>query len=381
MAGIYIHVPFCRQKCHYCNFFSLASKKYIKGFEKFLITELALQRDYLSGSEITSIYFGGGTPSLMDSYGLKLIIDEISKCFVLSPDAEITLEANPDDLNLNYLKSLYSSGINRLSIGIQSFHNADLTWLNRVHSSEQAESCIKMAYESGISNLSIDLIYGIPGLTTAKWDYNLSKLEQFNIKHFSAYWLTVESKTALDQLIRKKKVEEPAESLGIEHFHLLKQWAKEHDFDHYEISNFCKTGFQARHNTAYWTGQSYLGLGPSAHSYNGISRQWNVANLEQYRSEISSGNLQFEKEILTEVQFYNEYVMTSLRTNKGCDSGSIRERFGDKYYHQFVDLAGFYYSEGLLESHNGIYFLTEQGMLLADHITTDLFQTDDNNED
>jgi oxygen-independent coproporphyrinogen-3 oxidase len=350
----------------------------LKGFEKFLISEIHLQQEYLRNQQIKSVYFGGGTPSLLSPDSIKNIIEEIRKNYLLDSEAEITLEANPDDLTINYLKELITTGVNRISIGVQSFHEEDLVYLNRVHHATQAESCIRMAIEAGFTNLSIDLIYGIPGLSPEKWQANLDYLSKYGIKHFSAYWLTVEPKTNLELLIRKNKTEAPDEGSGITHFSILQKWAAANNYNHYEISNFCKEGFEARHNTAYWSGESYLGIGPSAHSFNGDSRQWNIANLDQYCKAIQQGIVPFEKEELTVVQKYNEYVMTSLRTLKGCDSSIIYDRFGEKFANDFKDIGNFYLSEGLLKLNNGVYTLTDQGMLLADSITADLFQAGDN---
>ena len=335
MAGIYIHIPFCRRKCHYCNFFSVASLKYKQHFLDALQEEICLQHSYLSGKEIQSVYFGGGTPSLMDPYEIYLISEEIRKYYPLSKDVEITLEANPDDLSRERIRDYIDLGINRISIGVQSFQDADLSYLNRIHSASQAIDAITEVQSAGYKNVSIDLIYGIPGLSNKQWEDNLDKAFSTGVQHISAYSLTVEPKTALDLLIKKKKLPSPGEEEIIDHFRIMMEKMKENGFIHYEISNFCKEGFYSRHNSMYWDGGHYLGLGPSAHSYNGISRQWNVEGIMDYMEQIKRKDRFFETEILTPAQRYNEYVMTSLRTMWGCDVNKIRKEFGEEFGSRF----------------------------------------------
>jgi oxygen-independent coproporphyrinogen III oxidase len=373
MAGIYIHIPFCRRKCHYCNFFSVASLKYKQHFLDALREEIFLQRDYLSGKEILSVYFGGGTPSLLDPSEISQIYGEITKYYTLSKDAEITIEANPDDLVDSRIGEYLKLGINRMSIGVQSFYDADLVYLNRIHSASQAINAIKETQSAGFRNISIDLIYGIPGLSNEKWEYNLEIAFKAGVQHISAYSLTIEPKTALDLLIQKKKLPAPEEEDVIDHFRILMAKMKENRFIHYEISNFCKEGFYSKHNSMYWSGDHYLGLGPSAHSFNGISRQWNVASLIEYIDQIQRKDPFFEKEILTQVQRYNEYVMTSLRTMWGCDLNRIRKEFGEEFVSRFSFLVSrFLKSEQMIEK-EGIFYLTDEGKLFADGIASDLF--------
>lgn len=373
MSGIYTHIPFCRRKCHYCNFFSLASLKYKERFLAALKEEIFLRKKYLNGKPIESIYFGGGTPSILQIPEIEGILEELRKYFILAENREITLEANPDDLDPGILREYKTIGINRLSIGVQSFFDDDLEYLNRIHSGQRAEEVVHQAKEAGFSNISLDLIYGIPTLTAEKWQKNLEKAFSLEVPHISTYSLTVEPKTALDLLIRKKKLPGPDEEQILEHFRILLRMMKEQEFEHYEISNFCKNGFYSRHNSMYWNGTPYLGLGPSAHSYNGISRQWNISNLVQYIDQINRNEPFFESEELTPIQQYNEYVMVSLRTMWGCDLNTIGERFGEEVAAHFSRLVARYLTSGELVEKTGIYYLTDEGKLFADGIAADLF--------
>lgn len=373
MAGIYIHIPFCRQKCHYCNFFSLASRRLKEPFQDGLLKEIRLQENYLHGQTVNTLYFGGGTPSLLSSAEIKSILDAISRHFPVAADAEITMEANPDDLDPAKIKGYISAGINRFSLGVQSFFDENLTFLNRRHDSSAAISAIKNLKEAGISNISIDLIFGIPGLSLQKWEQNIETFFSFHLPHLSAYSLTVEPKTALDVLIRKKKMPAPVEEEAIDHFNLLMKKMLDAGYEHYEISNFARDGQYSRHNSNYWKGVHYLGLGPSAHSYNGECRQWNVSGLNEYLSSLSESVGWYEKETLSLVQKYNEYVMTSLRTSWGCDTKKIISDFGLTIYDSFRKQASPAIDKGLLFESSGIYFLTARGKLFADGIAADLF--------
>ncbi len=373
MSGIYIHIPFCRRKCHYCNFFSLASLKYKERFLAALKEEISLRKKYLNGKPIDSIYLGGGTPSILQIPEIEGILEDLRKYFILAENREITLEANPDDLDPDILHEYRTIGINRLSIGVQSFFDDDLEYLNRIHSGQRAEEAVQQAKEAGFSNISLDLIYGIPTLTSKKWQKNLEKAFSLEVPHISAYSLTIEPKTALDLLIRKKKLPGPGEEQILEHFRILLRMMKEQEFEHYEISNFCKNGFYSRHNSMYWNGMPYLGLGPSAHSYNGSSRQWNISNLVQYIDQINRNEPFFESEELTPLQKYNEYVMVSLRTMWGCDLNTIGERFGEDAVAHFSRMVARYLTSGELVEKTGIYYLTDEGKLFADGIAADLF--------
>ena len=373
MSGIYIHIPFCRRKCHYCNFFSLASLKYKERFLKTLNDEIFIRKSYLDPGTVESVYLGGGTPSLLQIPEIEDILATLRKNFTLSQNCEITLEANPDDLDIAILHGYSSIGINRLSIGVQSFFDDDLEYLNRIHSGKRAEESVMQAKEAGFSNISLDLIYGIPTLTLEKWQKNLDKAFLLNVPHISAYSLTVEPKTTLDLLIQKKKLAGPDEDHVVEHFRILQRRMEKQGFEHYEISNFCKPGSYSRHNSMYWKGIPYLGLGPSAHSYNGTSRQWNLSNIVHYIDNINRNELFYESEVLTPVQKYNEYVMVSLRTKWGCDTRKIRDEFGDEIVVWFTLQAARYINSGEITEKEGIYTLSNEGKLFADGIAADLF--------
>ena len=347
--------------------------KYRKEILDALREEIFLQRDYLSGKTIDSVYFGGGTPSLLNSGEIADILKTIAENYPLSEDIEITLEANPDDLNPKLLQEYKNARINRLSIGIQSFFDDDLLYLNRVHTAAKSKKVVEEAIQEGFKNITIDLIYGIPTLTMEKWKQNLKTAFSLPVQHISAYSLTVEPKTALDLLIRKNKLPAPREENVIDQFRVLIEKMKKKGFIHYEISNFCKEGYYSRHNSIYWSGEHYLGLGPSAHSFNGVSRQWNVAGIVEYIDKIGKNKCFFEKEMLTTVQKYNEYVMTSLRTMWGCDVNRIETEFGKKVASGFWLLASGIIEKGLMVEKNGVFFLTDEGKLFADGIASDLF--------
>lgn len=373
MAGIYIHIPFCKHKCNYCNFYSLASKRHMDQITDAIIGEMVQRKNYLEGQNVETIYFGGGTPSIIESSEIGEILNAVHKHFQVETDAEITLEANPDDLTPEKLIEFKEAGVNRLSIGIQSFREEDLVFLSRTHSSEQVVRCIIDAQQAGFQNLSIDLIYGIPTLTDSGWKENLRKAFSFGIPHISAYSLTVEDKTPLELMIRKGKMKTVDENLSLSQFHILSHLMKEHGYEHYEVSNFCLPGAYSRHNTAYWQGKSYLGLGPSAHSYNGISRCWNVANLSNYLETVKTGEIKPEQELLSRTTQLNEYIMTSLRTMWGCDLVKVKQKFGEETAENllldaltFIDSKKMIYREGKL-------VLTDEGLLFADGISSQLF--------
>ena len=373
MAGIYIHIPFCKQKCHYCNFFSVASARLKDEFMIALLKEIEMRKDYLGDETVNTIYFGGGTPSLLLISDLALIIEHLSYHFTIDPYAEITLEANPDDITEEKANDWNNSPVNRLSIGIQSFFDDDLQYLNRVHNAGQAIRAIDIMQKAGFKNLTIDLIYGIPTLTDEKWAKNLETFFSLDIPHLSAYALTVEQKTPLALLIEKGKYGPINEDLSVRHFKILLDHARAHDFIHYEISNFSKEGYYSKHNSLYWLGGLYLGLGPSAHSFNGVSRQWNVSNISQYIKLDDFQNSVEEKEVLTIEQRYNEYVMTSLRTAWGCDTVHILNVFGENYESHFIRNAASFLSKRHLYREGTKYFLTDEGKLFADGIAADLF--------
>jgi oxygen-independent coproporphyrinogen-3 oxidase len=373
MAGVYIHIPFCKQKCHYCNFFSLATRKFRDEFIPALKKEIISRSEYIGNEEVTTIYFGGGTPSLLSGDQINQVYSTLENAMHISPGVEVTLEANPDDISKEWIQSIVNTPVNRLSLGVQSFFDEDLAYLNRVHDSGQAIQSIEIARDAGYSNLTLDLIYGIPGLTIPKWQRNLEIFFSLEIPHLSAYALTVEPRTALHQLIKKNKLPAPDEQEGIDHFRLLQKLTHERGYVHYEISNFSLPGHYSRHNSIYWLGGNYLGLGPSAHSYNGNSRTWNASNLGQYIKNSGEPEKMVETEHLTIDQRYNEYVMTSLRTSWGCDGEHILNVFGKDRHQYFLLNVNKFLQQGWVRMDGNIYRLTNEGKLFADGISSELF--------
>jgi oxygen-independent coproporphyrinogen III oxidase len=380
MPGIYIHIPFCRKACHYCDFHfstSLNSKELLIDA---LCNEIDSRQGYLENKKLSTIYFGGGTPSLLSYDELNKIISTIKERFEIDANAEVTLEANPDDLTVEKIQELKEAGVNRLSIGIQSFFDEDLERMNRSHNAKQAIQAVQNAQLHGINNISIDLIYGLPNLTREKWASNLEQAFKLNVPHLSAYCLTIEKGTAFNHFLHKGKITLPSEPETIEQFELLMSETEKQDFIHYEISNFCKEGMQSKHNSNYWLDEHYLGIGPSAHSYNGISRQFNVANNAKYIKGIQEGKPDFELEVLTDANRLNEYIMTRLRTIWGASPAYIRQGFGEETLTTFLCGAGPYISSGHLQWKSGgipleqdSLILTQKGKLLADKIASDLF--------
>ena len=378
MAGIYIHIPFCNSKCAYCGFYSIASQKQKSAFLEALHTEIALRTDYLNGEEIGTIYFGGGTPSVLSVEEIKGILESVFRHYKVNPAAEITLEANPDTLSQDYLQGLRKLGINRLSIGIQSFFDDDLKYLSRRHDSNHARQCINWAKQAGFDNLTIDLIYGLPTATAEKWNQNLDLFFETQAQHLSAYALTVEPNTILAKQIASQQLHPVNEDDAVRDYEILCQRAKENGFLHYEISNFAKPGFRSMHNCSYWNRTPYAGFGPSAHSFDGVSRQWNVSNLSQYIVEtrfIASHDFPnlFEKEFLTPEERYDEYVMTSLRTMWGCDLKYMEREMGKRFSDFCLSHAQNPLSQGRLTQTNEFLYLTDAQMLFADGVAEALF--------
>ena len=326
MSGIYIHIPFCAKKCFYCDFFMSLSLKYKDDYLKALKQELKLRKNYLQNQSVETIYFGGGTPSLLNEKELNALFEEIYKDFNVSENPEITLEANPDDLSTEYLKNLRKTPVNRLSIGIQSFFDDDLKMMNRRHSAKESLFAVKEAQNVGFENISGDLIYGLPEMTTKKWEYNLQEFFKLKIPHLSAYHLTYEPNTVFFKYLKTKRIYEIPETESLKQFELLKQLAKAHNFIHYETSNFAKDGFFSKHNTGYWQQKHYLGIGASAHSYDGNSRQFNIKNLKEYITRVGETGAYFEKEILSDADIYNDYIITTLRTVWGTDVSYVSEK-------------------------------------------------------
>lgn len=371
MPGIYIHIPFCKKKCHYCNFHFATSWRYKADVVNAINKEIELQKDYLGTREIETVYFGGGSPSVLSSEELTSILQALTSHFQINPDAEITLEANPDDITEEKLEGWKNAGINRLSIGIQSFFEEDLQWMNRAHSAEQAINTLKMA-QTFFNNITIDLIYGTPGRTNEKWEENVKTAIALKVPHISCYALTVEPKTPLDKLIRTKVYENVAPDKQSEQFLMLMQWMKEAGYEHYEISNFCLPGWRSRHNSSYWQRVHYLGIGPSAHSYNGTERQWNVANNNLYTESLNKGVIPFEKEFLTPIQQLNEYIMISLRTSGGINFNTLNEGYNISR-EEIIRKANSYFSSGQIFVTDDAIVLTDEGKLLADGIAAELF--------
>ena len=373
MAGIYIHIPFCKQACVYCNFHFSTSLKLKNDFLQALLKETSMRKDYLQGESIETIYFGGGSPSLLSTHELDSILNEINKNYEIGNNPEITIEANPDDINKEKALAWKALGINRLSLGVQSFYDEDLKWMNRAHNAGQSIESISIVKEAGFSNLTIDLIYGSPTLTDEKWKSNVDRAIQSGIPHLSCYALTVEPKTALAKMISTKKVEGVDTEDQARQFLLLIGWLEENGYEHYEISNFAKPGMKSRHNTSYWEQKKYLGLGPSAHSFNSDSRQWNISNNSLYISSMKNSLPAFEIEHLTPVHRMNEYIMTSLRTSEGLNLEIISNQFGEKSMNELEKNATRHLQNGSITREGKKIRLTKKGKLLADGIAADLF--------
>ncbi|MBO7459834.1 MAG: radical SAM family heme chaperone HemW [Bacteroidales bacterium] len=370
MAGLYLHIPFCKSKCAYCNFFSVVSEKQRVDFLEALKKEALMRKDYLGGEEVRTIYFGGGTPSTLRASEISEILEVLNKNYKTAAAPEITLEANPDTVSKESLLEYKSIGINRLSIGIQSFFDDDLQYLSRRHDSKHALQVLEWAKEVGFQEVTLDLIYGIPTLTDEKWRKNLEIFFSTGFNHLSAYALTVEEKTALGQRINKGVAAPVSEDAIIRQYEILCELTDNQGFEHYEISNFARPGHYSKHNTIYWKGEKYLGLGPSAHSFDGVSRQWNVASIKDY-----CDNYSFEREQLTLDDRYNEYVMTSLRTCWGCNLEYIRQNFGEKYAKKFENGIKNHILSGKMFQKDQNFILNDNGMLFADGIAAELFAT------
>ena len=370
-----MHIPFCKQSCHYCNFHFTTSLRYKDDMVKALVAEAALQKDFLQGDPVRTIYFGGGTPSLLDLNDINYLLQNLKEIYNPAPGAEITLEANPDDLTKEKLEGWKKAGINRLSIGVQSFYQEELQWMNRAHNAQQALESILLAKEY-FENITIDLIYGSPLLTDEMWKSNVDKAISLNIPHLSCYALTVEEKTPLHKMIHLNKSPDVDNDKQARQFLLLMQWLRAAGYEHYEVSNFAKPGYRSRHNASYWQGEKYLGLGPSAHSYDGVNRQWNIANNQQYISSIQKGILPAEKEILTQTDRLNEYIMISLRTIEGIDKDRLKNTWGKEVFDTLTNKIQPYLDDKLVVEYNGHYRLTDEGMLKADGIASDLFNLD-----
>ena len=380
MSGIYIHIPFCKQACHYCDFHFSTSMKKKEEMVLALAKEIQMRKSEFEKEVIETIYFGGGTPSVLQIADLRFLISEVYKNYNVAENPEITLEANPDDLaslsvraqSRTIFEEYKSIGINRLSIGIQSFFEDDLQMMNRAHNSAEAKNCLEEATKH-FDNISLDLIYGIPGMSNEKWKQNIQIALSFGVSHISSYALTVEPKTALYKLIQTGKIAKPNDDLAQEHFSILVETLEANDFIHYELSNFGKENFFSKNNSAYWLGKKYIGIGPSAHSYDGISRSWNISNNSLYLKSLQENKLANETEILSKTDRYNEYIMTGLRTIWGVSLDRIENEFGIDYLDYLKSQSQKYLKDELLFIENEILKPTKKGKFLTDGIASDLF--------
>lgn len=379
MAGIYIHIPFCRQACHYCNFHFATSLKQQDEMVAAIIkeTELTAYFNNDHATQVNTIYFGGGTPSILDAAAVEKLLNALHKKYSIAPGAEITLEANPDDITHEKLQAWRRLGINRFSVGLQSFDEAELKWMHRVHTAEESLVSIEKIRDAGFSNFSVDLIYGSPLLNNEGWKRNVDIVIEKNIPHVSCYALTVEPKTALDKLIALKKKENVDPDKQAQQFLLLMDWMQQAGYEHYEISNFAKPGMRSRHNSSYWSGEAYYGFGPSAHSFDGSNRRWNIADNAAYIHKLQQGIIPFEAEHLTGTQKLNEYIMTSLRTAEGLDLNYTAGQFGENKRLLLEKESSKWIKSGKLEKNAGMLVLTREGKLFADGIAADLFFNDD----
>ncbi len=371
MPGIYIHIPFCKQRCTYCDFYTRVDNGHIHQFLNALKKEIEIRNKYIS-KPVNTIYFGGGTPSLLTKEQLIDIFDTISENFQVSENAEITLEANPDDLSEQFLTDLKLTPVNRLSIGIQSFNDEDLQFMHRRHTAKEAINAVQKAQTLGFNNISVDLIYGLPGQTLRQWNSNLAKAFDLNIQHISAYGLTYEKGTPLYKQREKGILNTCTDDSMNRMFTSLLNKMKQNGFEAYEISNFAKPGFRSKHNSSYWKQESYLGLGPSAHSYNGISRQWNIASIKKYIDAIENNTGFFETEILTKNDRYNDYIMVSLRTSDGVDLNYITENFEKYYSLNFLKLIESFIKTRHVIVTNHQFTLSEKGISISDFIISKL---------
>jgi oxygen-independent coproporphyrinogen-3 oxidase len=380
MSGIYIHIPFCKQACHYCDFHFSTSLKKKDEMVQALAKEIELRSKSTSNSQlptphnevIETIYFGGGTPSILEISDLKFLIEAVYSNYQVVEKPEITVEANPDDLNYDTIRQLANSPVNRLSIGIQSFFEDDLKLMNRAHNMEEAKKCLEIATQY-FNNISIDLIYGIPNMSNEKWLQNIETALSFNVPHISSYALTVEPKTALHSFIQKGIIPQPDDEVAAAHFQILVDKLSENDFIHYELSNFGKENYFSKNNSSYWLGKKYIGIGPSAHSYDGKNRGWNVSNNALYIKSIQENKLPIEIETLTKTDRYNEYIMTGLRTIWGVSLDRIEEEFGKTYLDYLNQQAAKFIEDHLLFVDENILRTTKNGKFLCDGIASDLF--------
>ena len=377
MAGIYIHIPFCKKLCFYCDFFHVITTENNSSFIDALLNEATLRKEYLENEPVSTIYLGGGTPSVFSVKDLGTILNHIHKEFRVTDDCEMTIELNPDDVQPAYLEGLRNHNINRISLGIQSWRDSDLKMLNRRHDSAQAVTALKDTLNAGFENVTIDLIYGIPGMSQKDWESNLDFSFSFGIKHLSAYHLTFEPGTVFAKMLMKGTISEIDENDSAAQFNILIQKAESAGFVQYEISNFGKPGYFSIHNSNYWKQVKYLGLGPSAHSFNGYSRQWNIRDLKGYIKCVNTGKSFFESEELDIKKRFNEYIMTSLRTMWGIDLEYVEKMFEKEGYDYVVNLSGKFRNYGLMKLEKNSLVLTNQGKLISDNIISEFMMPDE----
>jgi oxygen-independent coproporphyrinogen-3 oxidase len=371
MAGIYIHIPFCKKLCHYCDFYHVIAPDDHSEFLSALLLEADIRKSYTGNESVSTIYLGGGTPSVFPASEIKMILDHLKENFNVEKESEITIELNPDDVTLPYMEQLKLLGINRISIGIQSWNDNDLKLLNRRHTGEQALSAIETAFTSGFGNVTIDLIYGIPGMSTEKWEANLDRALSTGITHLSAYHLSIEPGTMFGKMKDKGLLQEIDEEESASQFNLLIDKTETAGFVHYEISNFGKPGYFSIHNTNYWKQVPYLGLGPSAHSFNGYSRQWNIRDLKKYVSSVKKGKEFFEREELDIKTRFNEYIMTSLRTMWGIDLEYVEKTFEKEGFDYVMNMAGKFIGYGMMKHEKNTLVLSNQGKMISDNIISE----------
>ena len=377
MAGIYIHIPFCSKLCSYCDFYHVIATEIKADCIDAITKEISLRKSYLQNEPVSTIYLGGGTPSLLSVKEIETIINRIYKHFSVDKDCEITMEANPDDINAEYLAGLRKININRISLGIQSWRDADLKLMNRRHNVEQARQALSDTIKAGFENISVDLIYGLPEMTLKEWESNLDTTFSYDIQHLSAYHLTFERGTLLHKALEKGTIGEIDEETSAALFNLLIEKANQAGFIQYEISNFGKQGYFSRHNSNYWKQVNYLGVGPSAHSFNGYSRQWNIKAIKRYIDLVNAGEEFFEREELDTRTKFNEYIMTSLRTMWGINLDYIEKTFEKEGYDYVVNLSAKFKEYGLMRMEGRSLILTGQGQMISDNIIAELMMTVD----
>ena len=374
MAGIYIHIPFCKSRCIYCDFFTSTNEAEIDSYVQALCKEIVLRKEELSNDFVETIYFGGGTPSRLQQNHFEQIFETITTHYTLSEPMEVTIEANPDDLSPSYVDMLHHLPLNRISIGIQSFDDTELKFLSRRHDASEAVEAVRYCQEKGFDNISIDLMYGLPNQTLAIWHRNLQQALELNIQHISAYHLIYEEKTRLYSLLQAGKINPVNEDISLQMFKDLIDTLTKAGFEHYEISAFSKPGYISRHNSSYWTGQKYVGFGPSAHSFDGEHRWWNISSLPKYIAGVNTSNPSIEMEDIDLTTKYNEYIITGLRTAWGVDLQTLKSKFGDDLCEYFLQNAQRYFNLGYLKREKNNVTLSHKGIFISDGIMSDLMK-------